>query len=646
MGGAVRRAVRDLLPTRAGHLGNAIPNWLIHGPEVNLGFAIPDPAKMIFLSAVRSAAKVLNLRRNEERAPTSPVNQCLVEEFVTYAGELEKSKKTNWAERVVPPLKISQDCPYPAVMMEKWALVLPLDILAFGPISSRRLAANRATSQWPWLLTALWVLRGKVALDLESGPSDPVLRGKVDFPEANPQVHCDFISVLMSRARRAINKLFQHEPTKYGADLARNTKIGMSCFLAPSLRNPAGQHLLTAARLGPVSGAINRLRAGSYIFRGKRNPSGRIGSKIRGISNPNRQFCNACGRSQPGTSISHVLGSPPSGNKGCPATRRLVSERHDRLATTLGHRMLKVYRGKHEDRRLGFEVPADSNLRLFRKGQSRKRADAVVVSPLEAIVIEVSVTNSPFLAQKKLAQAAGYVASLGAATGIPASGWPLSVLWRKIGSNSWIVRMGFLNQKFITAMAWPLASRLVTRSSQPGLGAKVALKSQIAAVKRDVRKSTASRVIFLVPEGLEDRIRSAWGTSETVEFAVLIDGKPFSRSGVILENRTLVGPTARSTADLVNLRWPINLGQQLSPPGPLRLRLAIGVFDVIGTAFPITVRSLMPFLERKGIQDLGSSVLREYPAFIRAWKGTTRANIKRRLVRRGPSASVRRQVPA
>ena len=155
VGGAVRRAVRDLLPTRAGHLGNAIPNWMIHGPEVNLGFAIPDPAKMIFLSAVRSAAKVLNLRRNEERAPTSPVNQCLVEEFVAYAGELEKSKRTNWAERVVPPLKISQECPYPAVMMDKWALVVPLDILDFGPISTRRLAANRATSQWPWLLTAL-----------------------------------------------------------------------------------------------------------------------------------------------------------------------------------------------------------------------------------------------------------------------------------------------------------------------------------------------------------------------------------------------------------------------------------------------------------------------------------------------------------
>ena len=116
-----------------------------------------------------------------------------------------------------------------------------------------------------------------------------------------------------------------------------------------------------------------------------------------------------------------------------------MSERHNRLAATLGRLISKVYRGKFEERRLGFEVPTDSNLRVFRKGLSRKRADAVVVSALEAIVIEVSVTNSPFLAQKKITQAAGYVASLGAATGVPASGWPLAVLWRKIGSNSWIV---------------------------------------------------------------------------------------------------------------------------------------------------------------------------------------------------------------
>ena len=186
---------------------------------MNLGFAVPDPVKLIFLSAARSAAKVLNLYRNEERAPTSPVNQCLVEEFIAYAGELEETAKTNWTARVVAPLEIAQDCPYPAVMMGKWAIVLPLDILAFGPITSRRVAANRAASQWPWLLTALWVLRGKVALDFKKSPPDLISRGRVEFLGTGLAVPCNFMKGLMSRARRAINKLFRHEPTKYGAEL-------------------------------------------------------------------------------------------------------------------------------------------------------------------------------------------------------------------------------------------------------------------------------------------------------------------------------------------------------------------------------------------------------------------------------------------
>ena len=99
-------------------------------------------------------------------------------------------------------------------------------------------------------------------------------------------------------------------------------------------------------------------------------------------------------------------------------------------------------------------------------------------------------------------------------------------------------------------------------------------------------------------------------------------------------------------AEVVNLRWPNNLEQHPPLPGPLRIRLANGVFDVIGTAYPLTVRSLQPFLGRSGILDLGASVLREYPAFIKAWKGTTRANIRRRLVRRRASSSTLRQVPA
>ena len=198
----------------------------------------------------------------------------------------------------------------------------------------------------------------------------------------------------MSRARTSVDRRFDLTPTKYGAELGRNALRGLSCFLAPDLRNPRGQHLVTAARLGPICGAVNRLRAGSYIFRGGRELGGTKGSWGRGKFNPNQQICNACGRCQPGSAISHVLASPPSGKRGCLATRGLVTERHDRLASKLGDLISIVRRGNTEERRLGFEVPSDSDLRVFRKGSSKKRAVAVVVSALEAVIIEVSVTNS------------------------------------------------------------------------------------------------------------------------------------------------------------------------------------------------------------------------------------------------------------
>ena len=140
---------------------------MIHAPERHLGFGVPDPGRAIFLSAVRSAGKALNLFRDGRRFPTSPVNQCLVGEFMGYARELEKRAQTDWRPKVMPPLEFAQDCPYPAVQMGKWVTVLPLDVV---PISSRRIATNRAASLWPWLLSALWVLRAKVALDPRPHP--------------------------------------------------------------------------------------------------------------------------------------------------------------------------------------------------------------------------------------------------------------------------------------------------------------------------------------------------------------------------------------------------------------------------------------------------------------------------------------------
>ena len=120
---------------------------MIHAPERHLGFGVPDPGRAIFLSAVRSAGKALNLFRDGRRFPTLPVNQCLVGEFMGYAQELEKGTQTDWRSRVMPPLEFAQDCPYPAVQMGKWVTVLPLDVLESGPISSRRIATNRAASQ-------------------------------------------------------------------------------------------------------------------------------------------------------------------------------------------------------------------------------------------------------------------------------------------------------------------------------------------------------------------------------------------------------------------------------------------------------------------------------------------------------------------
>ena len=46
--------------------------------------------------------------------------------------------------------------------------------------------------------------------------------------------------------------------------------------------------------------------------------------------------------------------------------------------------------------------------------------------------------------------------------------------------------MGLLGQRVVMAIVWPVASRLVTRSSEPGLKTKVAIKAQIAAAKREV----------------------------------------------------------------------------------------------------------------------------------------------------------------
>ena len=155
-------------------------------------------------------------------------------------------------------------------------------------------------------------------------------------------------------------------PSGAGSNFALNAERGLPCTLARSMQTPSGLHLRHLTFLTHIATVKHRPRAGDFHYVGNPKPA-----------TANARVCNACGARGNITFGDHVLGRPPSGGKGCAATRAMVVAQHDDLANNVGKVVARDFAPGIKDQRMEREWPSDSNLRWNVKGSSRQKADLV-----------------------------------------------------------------------------------------------------------------------------------------------------------------------------------------------------------------------------------------------------------------------------
>ena len=279
-------------------------------------------------------------------------------------------------------------------------------------------------------------------------------------------------------------------------------------------------------------------------------------------------------------------------------------------------------------------MPIDSDLRRCTKGKSKRRADVVINNGFELLVGEVSVA-SEWIASQKPQQLEEYVTGLSRSSGIPERPWPTSALWRRVGTGACMVRVAKRGDKTAAVIVFPSQLRYESLTGS-GLKTKKQLviwcRTVCAKIQSGLERSNF-RVVLLTSSGLEGALRTAWGVVPGCSFIVL--STTLSPLSMDIDRRSVVGNLVRNLAKDVGLRWPLDVPFTTSRPGPLRVRGILGVFDLVGTAYPITVRSLS-FLGKGRIRKMGAGVLMWVPKFISAWKRMTAKQRRKRVLRPAP----------
>ena len=609
MNAALRRQVRSL-GRFPGHLGNAVPTSALHRPRRHWGFGLISIEQTAVLTGVRNAAKALSMP-TKEGSPFNPVRLLLLDPFIRYLEAYEVQTGFDpWEEHLVD-LKLYPG-PYPAVECDGFPEVVPVELLDGAAISRKRLAANQAVSQFPSLLSALMAVEGKV---LPPAQREGVPAGRIEFSGKAAGV-CHTVTTVVAKARVNLKERIRQRQAQPNT-LVQNAIRGWTCVGAKYLQRPSGLRLQELALLGPISGAKWRLRRGPYVFKQGKSTAGKVSAVT--------PACNACGATGAVTFTSHVLGGSLSSGKGCPATRELIMKRHAALAKHVGITAAEGRIGKGEVPKVQLEVPKDSDLHVGVQGKDQARADAVTLLPLEAVVSEVSVTLSPIIARQKVGQLRGYITALSAASGIPKTGWPVHVLWRKVGLGAMLGRLQKREGAMTLAYAIGEPRRYFSRCSatwgrQP---TPEWLERAVKDLLYEARRAEVSRVVVIATPKEEALFRRVWLKLTPTPDLAVVPPRP-GLQHLKPKDRAASGYGAtRAAAEDAGLGWPKFCPVHPPRPGPLRVVGCLGVFDPLGTAYPITCRSYLSLIGRQKIQDLGAGVLGCMPFFVREWKAAT-----------------------
>lgn len=614
MNRSLRRKVRSLF-NAPGFLGNPISSETLHRPLSHWGFGVRNLEKALLVAAVKDLGRCLNMPR-ERNQPFSPVRLLLFEDLCAYIALYQEHPKWREALRDLEPVSGS----FPAVRWNGLPLVIPLELLDGRPITRGRLIANFRISQFPYLLSGLVAAGGSI------GPrkhKDGVPYRQVLIKGEFSTVFCETTVEAGRLASRAIGRrypMFGHGTST----LVENARRGTPCLGAKSLQNVKGHRLHEEALLGPIAAVKYRLwRPGSVTGGTKNKANKRVSHGV----------CGACdGRAPPTAFARHVLGGCPSLGQGCTSTRRLVITRHAQVAMSAAREATRGRLRSGANPTIMLEVPIDTNLCFRALGKERQRADAVSFLPLEAVVTEATVSLSGLIAKGKGAQVESYVDRLFRATGIPRAGWATSALWRKVGASAFIVRVERHAGVIYVAHAHAEGLRFESRnsSSRGSAGLRDWFGAALGHVTGQVSRAGSSRVIFIAHPNLERWIRREWADRDPgLDYTVV---KPrgtdkLAGSGPMVS----LGPAAVVNArDKADLGWPRCLLSRTRLVGPLRIVPSVAAFDPLGTAYPITTSSLLGAGGNSRVMEIGASILRLLPKFVKEWR---RKVAKRRVAR-------------
>ena len=619
MGAILRRKVREL-GRFPGYLGNSVSTRALHRPRRHWGFGLMNLEQSALLTGIRNLGKALHMPATYG-APFNPARLLLLEPLLDYLKAYEVATGFDPWESWLTGLE-KYAGPYPAVNVKGWPEVVPVELIDGAAITRKRLSANSALSQFPSLLSALMAADGRV---LYPDGTSAVPAGKLEF-KTGKTITCVTVSEAVATAREILRGKFEkHHPA--APAVVKNAEKGWSCAGAKCLGNARGLRLQQMALLGPVCEAKWKLRRGPYRHVGD-------GSRGRRIS-ANSPGCNACGKVGPMNFVGHVMGGAPGSKFACPSTRRLVLIRHAELARKVALAVAEGRTEKGGTPRFQLEVPMDTDLRRSVQGKEKARADAVTMFPLEAVVSEVSVSLNPVIATGKGRQLQKYVEALSTAAGIPKTGWPVPVLWRRVGLGALIARLERYGKDFVLAYAIGEDRRYCQRASVGRRGSLHSwLQKAVGELVDAAIQTRADRIVVIAKRAEERVFRREWERrSPPLNLAVVPPRQ--GRPRLSETSTSVTGYSANKVAgEAAGLAWPRFCAVRPPKPGPLRVVGCLGIFDPLGTAYPNTGRSYLGLGGRGKVQKVGAGVLSCMPAFVREWKGATaRKRASKQLLR-------------
>ena len=219
---------------------------------------------------------------------------------------------------------------------------------------------------------------------------------------------------------------------------------------------------------------------------------------------------------------------------------------------------------------------------------------------------------------------------MSAASGIPFLGWPVPVLWRKIGSRSFLAQLESHGQDWRLAYAHGESETLCILVGRQWTEW---LAGAFDSLLKDLRNKGSTRLVILASPGLGKLIRRLIVKRKPLVIYAIV---PPRKTSFITRTRDFkaVGLATRSPAlPDAGLSWPRRLPGSPLHLGPLAIHECLAVFDPIGTAYPVTISSSLASF---GLGVVGAEILRFYPKFIRAWKILTRKQRRAGFLKRSP----------